>query len=108
MAAKQNRALNIVEILEKVNDGGALEDVRDLLRKCCRLVDERGGQGSVTLTLSVKKMGRGQLTITDAVKLSEPKKVNDPSIFFIASPDGDLSRNNPDQFPLMEAEEVED
>lgn len=102
--AKQAKTLSVVEVLQTVNDGGALEDLMIAIRRVSTSVEERGGAGEVTLKLKFAKLGRHQLKIVDEVAFKEPKKVNDATVFF-ATTDGDLTRTNPDQFELAEVSE---
>lgn len=98
---KQVKTLSTVEVLATIDDGGALESVRDAITQVTKAVNERGGKGSVTLQLSFEKLGRKQLKVTDAVKFTVPQVVKDPTMFFCTD-DGQLSRQNTDQLNLEE------
>lgn len=104
--AKQAKTLSVLEVIQTVNDGGALEDMKDAIRRVSTTVEERGGQGSVSLTLKFSKLGRHQLKIVDEVKVTEPKKVNDATVFFSTN-EGDLTRSNPEQLELGIGVDVE-
>jgi hypothetical protein len=55
-------------------------------------------EGSLTLTVKVKKAGRGiQMIVSDAVKLNKPTPQVDPSFFFFDEDTGSLTRNDPCQ-----------
>jgi len=54
--------------------------------------------GSLTLTIKVKKSGRGiQMLVEDKVVLRKPTAEVDPSFFFFDEESGSLSRNDPFQ-----------
>jgi len=54
--------------------------------------------GSLTLTIKVKKAGRGiQMLVEDKVVLRKPTAEVDPSFFFFDEESGSLSRNDPFQ-----------
>lgn len=104
--ATKAKTLSVLEVIQTVNDGGALEDMKDAIRRVSTTVEERGGQGSVSLTLKFSKLGRHQLKIVDEVKITEPKKVNDATVFFSTN-EGDLTRSNPEQLELGSGVEAE-
>lgn len=55
-------------------------------------------EGSLTLTVKVKKAGRGiQMIVSDAVKVNTPSRDVDPSFFFFNEETGSLTRNDPYQ-----------
>lgn len=55
-------------------------------------------EGSLTLTVKVKKAGRGiQMIVSDTVKLNKPSPTIDPSFYFFDEETGSLSRNDPYQ-----------
>lgn len=55
-------------------------------------------EGSLTLTVKVKKAGRGiQMIVSDSVKLNKPTPQVDPSFFFFDEDSGSLTRNDPYQ-----------
>lgn len=96
------KTLTVIEVLQKMDDGGALEDFRDALAEVTRAVEARGGNGSVSLTLKIEKIGRRQLKVVDEVKFTVPKIVKEPTVFF-ATDDGQLSRQDTNQ-PMLPAE----
>lgn len=96
---KQVKTLSTVEVLSTLDDGGALEEIREAITQVTKAVNERGGKGSVSLTLKFEKLGRKQLTISDAVKAVVPPVVKDPTMFFCTD-EGALSRQNTDQLTM--------
>ena len=99
--SKQLKILSVVEVLEKIDDGGTLEELKTTLHDVVKQVRERGGKGSVTLKLIVEKKGRNRLDITDTIACSIPRRPSEPSTFF-ATDDGRLTRDNPEQYRLIE------
>lgn len=93
------KALTVIEVLQKMDDGGALEDFRDALTEVTKAVEARGGSGSVSLTLKIAKIGRRQLQVVDEVKHTVPKIVKEPTVFF-ATEEGQLSRQDTNQLML--------
>ena len=54
--------------------------------------------GTLTLTVTVKKAGKGvQFIVTDKVSSKLPELDQDPSFFFFDEESGSLSRNDPYQ-----------
>jgi hypothetical protein len=101
------KKLSTVEVIQTINDGGALEDLRTAIAEVSIAVVGRGGKGKVVLTLDFekKKSSRG-LTIIDTIKTAVPPIPKDPTTFF-ALESGELTRDNPEQpgFALSEEEE---
>lgn len=98
-----NSKLSIVEVLEKIDDGGALEDLRDAIEKVTSAVTAagKGAKGAVTLNLVIERVNSKEIRVTDALQTKEPRITKEPSTFFV-HPEGGLTRQNPDQMPLMD------
>lgn len=96
---------SVIEVLRSLNGGEALEDLRNAIDQVSTSVIERGGQGKVTLELSVSKNGDRGVLVVDTVKTTLPKKKSAQTSFFVAR-DGGLSRKDPDQFEMKVSEEV--
>jgi hypothetical protein len=55
-------------------------------------------EGSLTLTVKIKKAGRGiQMIVSDDVRIKKPTPQVDPSFFFFDEESGSLTRNDPYQ-----------
>ena len=55
-------------------------------------------EGTLTLTVKIKKAGRGiQMIVSDDVRVKKPTPQVDPSFFFFDEESGSLSRNDPYQ-----------
>lgn len=92
----QIKTLSTIEVLQTMDDGGALEELREALLTVAKAVNERGGKGAVTLRLNFEKRGKNQLEITDQVSFTVPKVAKDPKTFF-ATQDGQLTRQDVNQ-----------
>jgi len=103
----EHRKMSIVDILNKVDDGGALEDLKDALAEVTKALYSSGikSKGTVTLTLEITRVGANQIIVVDKVKATKPSIKKDGSIFF-ADRDGGISRDNPDQGLLHGRSEV--
>lgn len=85
--------------------GGALhEELTIKLAALNQAVMETDKPGSLTLTVTVKKAGKGiQFIVADKVTTKLPEADQDPSFFFYNPDTGSLSRNDPYQpdLPLL-------
>lgn len=99
---KQVSKLSIVEVLQKIDDGGALEDLRDAIEQVTNAVVAagKGAKGAVALTLVIERVNSKEVRVTDGIQTKEPKIVKEPSTFFV-HPEGGLTRENPNQMALM-------
>lgn len=102
MDPKTQINLSIVEVLQTMDDGGALGDLRERLSDVTRAVLGTNKPGSVTLTLKVEPMkNRVQVAITDSITAKVPTRDKDMKIFFTTE-DGNLTRRDPSQLSLLE------
>ena len=69
--------------------------LNDLTTKCA----DSGKQGSLTLKLVLKPGNGGQIEISDDIKVVMPKEVKGSSIFW-ATPEGNLTRDDPKQMAI--------
>lgn len=68
------------------------------LAELTQAVMDTDKEGTLTLTVKVKKAGRGiQMIVSDDVKLNKPRPTVDPSFFFFDEDTGGLTRNDPYQ-----------
>ena len=89
----------ITDIIRQISGGEFLDKASDLMQELNLAIDERGGSGSVTLKISVKKTTSGAMTVTGKATLSKPAEAPMESILFI-TPEGNLVPNNPRQQDL--------
>lgn len=94
--------LSVIEVLERMDDGGALEDLRDAIDEVTRAVTDagKGAKGQVTLTLAIERVNGHEVRVTDGIATKTPKITKEPSTFFV-HPEGGLTRNNPKQLALL-------
>jgi hypothetical protein len=76
------------------------EALRDLVLAC----RETGKAGSITLKLTVKALDDFAFEVLDSVTVKRPQGNRPKSIWF-ATPDGELTRDNPHQLSLMQTSE---
>lgn len=67
----------------------------DLTAKCA----DTGRAGTITLTLQLKPGKGGQIEVFDDIKVKAPKEERGSSIFF-ATPEGNLTRDDPKQLQI--------
>lgn len=81
--------------------GATASQVSDELAECVGRAQETGKQAKLTLTLTVKPLGRdtGQYEIRDSVKATLPELDRGVTLMF-GTPEGDLSRTDPRQADL--------
>lgn len=101
------RRMSVIDVLEKLDDGGALEDLREAIAQVNHALAQAPtkSKGSVTLKINFSKISKSELHIVDEVTSKVPKKIKDPNVFY-ATPDGGLSRDNPDQGRLGIADDL--
>ena len=98
---KEAKKLTIIEALTRLDDGGAIEKLKTEVDEVVNAVDygAKGAKGTVTLTLSIQKLTKGQVHVTEAIKSTKPKEQADGSTFFV-HPEGGLTTDNPSQGSL--------
>lgn len=85
------------DLLREHRGGLTHEELSDALRDLVIAVAEEGKAGSLTFTVKIKPMGKGDgLEISADIKSKPPAKTPGVSIFF-ATPDGALVREDPRQ-----------
>lgn len=68
------------------------------LAELTQAVMDTDKEGSLNLTVKIRKAGRGiQMIVSDAVRLNKPTPAVDPSFFFFDEESGSLTRNDPYQ-----------
>jgi hypothetical protein len=91
----------ITDLLREHRNGVTLDELSDALQELVAAVTDEGKAGKLTLTVSVKPMGRdsGALEVACDIKCALPKKTPGTSVFF-ASPENNLVRQDPRQQTL--------
>lgn len=79
--------------------GTLADDLTDELNKLVSKCDETGKQGELILKLKLKPGKGGQMEIIDEIAVKAPKEEKGTSIFF-ATPDGNLTREDPRQMNI--------
>lgn len=93
------------EFMREHRNGTTHDELSDRLQELVTAVVDENRGGKLTLTISVKPVGKsGGLEVAAEVKLAAPKPVAGVSIFF-ATPEGNLVRQDPRQ-ATMELREV--
>ncbi len=94
-----------MDFLREHRNGSTHDELSDKLQELVAAVTEEGRGGTLTLTISMKPMGKNDgLEVAADVKIKEPKPKAGVSIFF-ASPENNLVRQDPRQ-ATMELREV--
>jgi len=94
-----------IKFMQEHRSGATSEDISDKIRELVAAVTDEGKGGKITITLSIKPMGKGDgLEVSVETKASLPKPTPGVSIFF-ASPENALVRQDPRQ-SLMELREA--
>lgn len=92
-----------IQTLAQIHNGGLVTDAADELRYEIESVKKSGKPGSVTLVLTIKPDGKGEVIMVDVdgdVKRKKPKKQKRPTSFFIEQ-DFTLTRDDPGQSELF-------
>jgi hypothetical protein len=85
------------DLLREHRGGLTHEELSDALRDLVVAVTEENKAGSLTFTVKVKPMGKGDgLEVSADIKCKPPAKTPGVSIFF-ATPEGSLVREDPRQ-----------
>ena len=92
----------ITDVIRDIRSGRAVDDASEALAQLVRACLDTDKPGTLTLTLTVKPEGKdsGTVQVGCTIKTKEPR-VGIPTATFFASVDGDLTRENPDQAPLL-------
>lgn len=94
-----------IKFLQEHRNGSTHDEISDKIRDLVAAVTDEGKAGKLTITISIKPMGKGDgLEVAVEAKASPPKQTAGVSIFF-ASPDNALVRQDPRQ-QTMELREI--
>lgn len=89
---------NFIDTLIDTHRGELIEDADKGLADLLQKLAERGGTGSVVLTLKVSHFAEGQVKAEGTVVTKVPKKKLPASIFYKKA--GQLTRTNPNQVTI--------
>lgn len=90
-----------MDFLREHRNGATHDELSDALQSLVAAVVEEGKGGTLTLTVSIKPMGRdsGALEVGTEIKAKPPKSAPGTSIFF-PTPENNLHRQDPRQQAL--------
>ena len=95
----------IMDLIREHRSGATHDELSDALRDLVAKVSDEGKGGKLTITISVKPIGKGDgLEVGIEHKLALPKETPGTAIFF-ATPDNALVRQDPRQ-QTMELREI--
>jgi hypothetical protein len=93
------------DFLREHRNGLTHDELADALNSLVAAVSEEGKSGSLTFTVNIRPIDKGDgLEVSADVKVKPPKKTPGTSIFFV-TPDNNLVRQDPRQ-TSMELREV--
>ncbi len=95
-----------VDTLNTIRVGELHDELTTELNALVAAVCATGRKGELTLKLSLKPTGRGQIEIVDEVKTKVPALPHGSTIFF-ATPENNLQREDPRQMPLKGLQTVD-
>ena len=97
-----------IDTLREIEYGNLLEDLAEQQQKLVDAVLATQKKGSLTIKLNYVPEGDGQITINaEEPKISEPKMARGKTLFF-ATPERNLTRNDPRQGELEGLRQVSD
>lgn len=96
-----------VDTLRDVEFGCLLEELADVQKEVVDAVMETNKAGEITIKLSYKPEGQGQLTDAADIKHKAPKLPRGKSLFFV-TPERNLTRQDPRQIEIGGLREVKE
>lgn len=93
--------LTFLEFLNTFRGGSLIEQLDDMLSEVVTAMNETGGDGSITLTLPLKRNKGGQIECTPKLKAERPRRAMGTGIYY-ATEDGRLSRSDPGQMDMLD------
>lgn len=95
----------LIPLFQQHRGGSTHDEISDAIRDVVAAVTDEGKVGTVTITISIKPLGKGDgLAVGIECKAKPPKQTVGTSVFF-ATPDNDLQRQDPRQ-SSMELREI--
>ncbi|MEU6340206.1 hypothetical protein ABZ883_04555 [Streptomyces sp. NPDC046977] len=96
------------DVLREMSGGQTHAEMSRRLHDLIEAVQVTGRGGKIAISFEVKPISGadGTVTITDTITAKVPQAARPKTIFFVGH-DGNLSRTDPKQLPLVELREVE-
>jgi hypothetical protein len=98
---------SILDVLRDQRYGELHDELSNAMNELVKSVENTQKAGSLTLTLKIKPSTAGALELSDEIKLKKPELPKGASLFF-ATPEGNLTRNDPRQQALPGIRSVEE
>lgn len=102
--------VDFVSTVMEMRNGKVAADISDKFNELIAAVLDTGGGGKIAITFDVKPSradmqhgGVKEVTMSHSVKLTKPERPIGDAIFFI-TPDGSLSRTDPEQMEMFSVE----
>lgn len=90
-----------LKLLSEHRAGATLDEINEAIRDVTASVTDEQKVGSITITVSIKPLGKGDgLAVGIETKAKPPKQTVGTSVFF-ATADNDLVREDPRQSSLV-------
>lgn len=86
----------ITDVIAQLRMGETLDEASEKFNELVQAVDATGKPGTFTMKITIKPSTSGALEITDDITIKKPEGTKGSSLFF-ATPEGNLSRNDPRQ-----------
>jgi hypothetical protein len=99
----EQQTLGIKELLERLSNGGAVDQLNAAIRDLNQRLDQAGqkASGTITFTLAIKNNGARMREMSWRVKTTLPNIPN-PSTYAYADDSGRMVPRDPDQLELRE------
>ena len=94
-----SKARPFIDTLRDIEAGGLLDELSETQHSLVDAIRQTGKGGELTIKLTYKPDGSGQMTIKADVKAKEPILARGTSLFFL-TPEGNLTRRDPRQQDL--------
>ena len=92
-------ARSITDTLRHLEAGCLIEEASELLAELVKAVDATGKDGSLTISIKLRKATAGALAVTGNVSIKKPAEPAIESLLF-ATPEGNLLTEDPRQTKL--------
>lgn len=86
--------------IRELRRGGLAEDATARLAELVNAVTATGKPGKFTLELTLKRVGRGAITVTDKITVKSPEPQIDNETLMFPGPEGSLFTEDPAQKKL--------
>ncbi|PIV76372.1 MAG: hypothetical protein COW55_01825 [Rhodobacteraceae bacterium CG17_big_fil_post_rev_8_21_14_2_50_65_11] len=93
--------LTFLEFLNTFRRGSLITQLDAMLSEVLTAMVETGGDGSITLSLPLKRNKGGQIECTPKLKAARPRAALGTGIYY-ATEDGHLTRSDPGQMDMLD------